>query len=455
MVIYMEEKDINILIVDDEPVIRDSLATWFEDDGYTVGKAESAKEALVMMNRQRWDIGVFDIKMPGMDGLELQRKIKDIDPEMTVIIMTAYASVQTAVEALKEGAYDYILKPFDPDQLSVLMRNAVERRELINANLHLRKQITEEAEPDDFVGQSPEMIDISKLISKVAKTDSTVLILGESGTGKELIARSIHDQSKRRFMPMVTVNCGALPEGVLESELFGHEKGAFTGALYRRKGRFEMADGGTIFLDEIGDIGPKTQSDLLRVLEEKKITRVGGTKAIDVDFRIISATNKDLEESVKKGELREDLFYRLNIFTINVPPLRERTADILPLANHFLDKFNRRMGLHIQGFTKAAEKAMLSYSWPGNIRELENAIERSIVVCEKSRIDTDDFPFNSSEKPQLTEKVSLAEVEYNHIKNILINHNWNISESARVLGIDRVTLYNKIKKMGLKRPDQE
>ena len=340
----MAKDEIKIIIVDDEEVVRDSLSAWFSEDGYTVETAESGKAALEIMANTQFDIGLFDIKMPGMDGLELQKKINQVAPDLTVIIMTAYASVQTAVEALKEGAYDYILKPFDPDQLAVLIRNAVERKELVKSHKSLTAKVDEEEAKSPLIGESSIMKSIMELVNKVAQTDSTVLIYGESGTGKELLARSIHARSPRRLLPLVTVNCGALPEGVLESELFGHEKGAFTGAQYRRKGRFELADGGTIFLDEIGDIGAKTQSDLLRVLEEKKITRVGGNKELDVDFRIISATNKDLRQLVEDGDFRKDLYYRLNVFTINVPPLRERVEDILVLAHYFVEKFNKAMG---------------------------------------------------------------------------------------------------------------
>jgi DNA-binding NtrC family response regulator len=449
----MASGNIRILVVDDEPVVRDSLSSWFEDEGYEVGSAESAKEALKRFQDGVWDVALLDIKMPGMDGLELQKKIHEIDSNVTIIIMTAYASVQTAVDALKAGAYDYIVKPFDPDQLAHVIRNATEHKQLVKESEQLRRRLDEEAKEHNIVGESPQMRRVMELVRQVARTDSTVLIRGESGTGKELIARSIHAHSRRRYMPIVTVNCGALPEGILESELFGHEKGAFTGAQYKRKGKFEMADGGTIFLDEIGDIGPKTQSDLLRVLEEKKITRVGGNQEIAVDFRVIAATNRDLEQCVKEGVFRQDLYYRLNVFSIDVPPLRDRPEDILPLAGHFLQKFNAAMGKRVQGFDGEADKLLLSHSWPGNVRELENAIERAMVVCKGERIRPADFPFFRKTVVEERELPSLAEIEREHIFRALTGTGWNVSKTAKILEVDRVTLYNKIKKYGLKRPE--
>ena len=450
----MEPGNIRILIVDDEPVVRDSLASWFADEGYEVGTAESAKEALRRLQEGRWDLGLLDIKMPGVDGLELQRKINEIDPSMTIIIITAYASVQTAVEALKDGAYDYIVKPFDPDQLAHVIRNALERKSLKAESRRMRTKIDEEVKGLSIIGESTQMRSVMELVEQVANTDSTVLILGESGTGKELIARAIHSHSERRYNPIVTVNCGALPEGILESELFGHEKGAFTGAQYRRKGKFEMANGGTVFLDEIGDIGPKTQSDLLRVLEEKKITRVGGNREIEVDFRVIAATNRDLKRLVEEETFRQDLYYRLNVFSIPLPPLRERKEDILLLAKHFLERFNLAMGKKVLGFTKNAEIKLQSYEWPGNVRELENAIERALVVCKGDRIDVKHFPFIDIGASKTSAR-SMVEIEREHIHRVLLDCGWNISHASRILDIDRVTLYNKLKKYNLKRPESE
>ncbi|HVN77751.1 MAG TPA: sigma-54 dependent transcriptional regulator, partial [Terriglobia bacterium] len=293
-----ENKDIRILIVDDELIVRQSLQSWFQEEGYSVDTVESGKEALEKLTQSEWDIFLLDIKMPGMDGLELQQKIKEIHPSASIIIMTAYASVETAVEAMKQGAYDYIVKPFDPDDLEHLIRNATERRQLVSENVRLREKIEELSRFNEIIGRSSATQRVLEQVSLVAGADTTVLIRGESGTGKELIARAIHAHSSRRYMPIVIVNCGALSEGVLESELFGHERGAFTGAHYRRKGKFEMADGGTLFLDEIADISLKTQVDLLRVLEEKSITRVGANKPTPVDFRLITATNKNIEALV-------------------------------------------------------------------------------------------------------------------------------------------------------------
>ncbi len=448
----MARKDhIRILIVDDEEIVRRSLGSWFREEGYAVDVAASGKDALQKLTTGQWDIFLIDIKMPGMDGLELQRKIKQMHPRSTVIIMTAYASVETAVEAMKQGAYDYIVKPFDPDDLEHLIRNAVERKQLMAENVQLRRKIDEMNQFHEIVGRSPAIQRVLEQVRLVAQSDTTVLIRGESGTGKELIARAIHANSPRRYMPIVVVNCGALAEGILESELFGHEKGAFTGAQYRRKGKFEMADGGTLFLDEIGDISLKTQIDLLRVLEEKKICRVGGNRLIPVDFRLIAATNKDLEAMVAEGRFREDLYYRLNVFSIAIPPLRERREDIPLLVEHFLHKFARSMNKSIAGVSPAAMDLLIDYDWPGNVRELQNAIERAVLVCKTGEIQPGDLPFQVNGGREFSPGRTLADVERQHIERVLRETGWNISRAARLLGIDRVTLYNKIKKYQLKR----
>ena len=316
-----------VLIVDDETVVRDSLAQWFEGEGYRTKVVASGKEALAAVAGNPWDVALIDIKMPGMDGMELQQRLHDADPDLTVIIMTGYATVDTAVQALKRGAYDYITKPVDPDELSHLVAKAVAHRSTKREVMRLRENLQEIAPRTELIGKGPAMKRVAELIETVAPTDATVLITGESGTGKEVVARAIHSASPRRHMPMVTIHCGALTETLLESELFGHEKGAFTGAQYRKKGKFEVADGGTVFLDEISDISLKTQTDLLRVLQEKEIVRVGGTQPIAVDFRCIAATNKNLEALVKAGTFRPDLFYRLHVLCIDLPPLRERRED--------------------------------------------------------------------------------------------------------------------------------
>ena len=326
-----------ILIVDDEKIVRESLFHWFEEEGYTVDIAESGEAALRKFDKGKFDLFLLDMKMPGMSGLELLKKIKESDPDAIVILITAFASVPTAITALKDGAYDYVTKPVDPDELAHLVRKAVEQRELKIENEQLKEKIEEINKPDNLIGESQQMKRIFDLIHTVAPTDTTVMIRGESGTGKELVAKAIHINSKRKYFPIVTVNCGALAETLLESELFGHEKGAFTGAHFKRKGKFEMADGGTIFLDEVGSISQKMQVELLRVIETKQFSRVGGNQIITSDFRVITATNEPLEDLVKAGKFREDLYYRLNVFSIIVPPLRERREDI-PLACTFLSQ---------------------------------------------------------------------------------------------------------------------
>jgi DNA-binding NtrC family response regulator len=442
-----------VLVVDDELAVRKSLGGWLREEGYEVDVAGSGKEALEALSRDEWDIFLVDIKMPGIDGLELQRRIQEINPESTIIIMTAYASVDTAVEAMKQGAYDYVVKPFEPEALENLIRKAAERKQLLDQNVQLRAKIDEMSAFHGIVGQSNEIRRVLEEIKLVAESDTTVLVRGESGTGKELVARAIHACSPRRYLPVVTVSCGALAEGVLESELFGHEKGAFTGAQYRRKGKFEMADGGTLFLDEVGDISLKTQVDLLRVLEHKEVCRVGGNKMVPVDFRLITATNKNLENMVQEGTFREDLYYRLNVFAITLPPLRERRDDIPLLVDHFLRKFARSMNKPVESVSDEALSVLSSYNWPGNIRELQNAIERAVLVCRGSVIEAAHVPLLKNETDRTLDDKSLASIEKDHIEAILDETEWNISRSARVLGIDRVTLYNKIKKYGLKRED--
>ncbi len=443
----------NILVVDDELIVRDSLSKWFHEEGYATEAAASGREALLRIQERPCDVVLVDIKMPGMDGLELQRKIHDVDPNIVVIIMTGYASVETAVQALKAGAFDYIMKPFDPDDLATVVRNALEQRRVKMENIRLREKIEEIVQPADIVGKSPAMQRVFELVHTVAPTDATVLIHGESGTGKELVARALHAASPRRYMPMVTIHCGALTETLLESELFGHEKGAFTGAQYRKKGKFEVADGGTVFLDEISDITLKTQTDLLRVLQEKEITRVGGTLTIKVDFRCVVATNRDLEKMVAEGTFRPDLFYRVNVFRIDLPPIRERTEDIPLLVEHFLEKFSGAMNKRFTRVSKEAMDLLLAYPWPGNVRELENAIERAMVVGHEPEIQAADFPFQLG-RAQAQSPRTLDELEQAHIGKVLQECNWNQTHAARILGIDRVTLYNKLKKYGWKKPQE-
>ena len=443
----------SILIVDDEISVRDSLYNWFTDDGYIVEVAEDAKTALNMLEENSYDIILADIRMPGMDGLEMQRRIRKMNDKAIVIIMTAFASVDSAVQALKDGAYDYITKPFDPDDLSHMIRNATKQLNLSEENESLREKVSKLENVDDIIGESPEMQSVLKDVEIVAKSDSTVIITGDSGTGKELIARAIHANSSRRYFPLVAVHCGALAESLLESELFGHAKGAFTGAQFQRKGKFEMADGGTIFLDEIATISAKMQIELLRVLETKSFVRVGGTKEIKSDFRVICATNRDLKQMVKEGSFREDLYYRLNVYNIHIPPLRERLSDVPLMAAYFLKKYAKAMNKTITKIDDSAIKILQEYEWPGNVRELENMIERAVLVSSEPAIRAKDLPIIKGSSAPLPGVEKLDDLEKSHILQVLEKYEWNISRSAAALGIDRVTLYNKIKKHKIQRPE--
>ncbi len=448
----MSNETQKILVVDDEFSIRDSLQSWFRKDGYEVRAVESAALALDALRDEPVDVAVVDIKMPGMDGMELQRHIHESSPKTAVIMITAFATVETAVQALKQGAFDYVTKPIDPDELSHLVRRAIEQRRLEEENLHLRETIDELVAVDTIVGGSPAIRRVMELVQHVAPTDVTVLIQGESGTGKELIARAIHANSRRRYLPIVPVNCGAIAENLLESELFGHEKGAFTGADRKRRGKIEMAHGGTLFLDEVGAISPKMQVELLRALETKEFHRVGGTESIKVDFRVICATNEDLEQEVREGRFREDFFYRINVFSIEAPPLRARTSDIPLLANHFLHRYAQQMDKRITEISPEAMKLLMEYDWPGNVRELSNAIERAMVVGRPPAIRAEDFPLRTGRGIGIAGNgaAALEEVERRHIAEVLKRTDWNITQAARVLAIDRVTVYNKIKKYGLR-----
>ncbi|HXZ42623.1 MAG TPA: sigma-54 dependent transcriptional regulator [Terriglobales bacterium] len=441
-----------LLIVDDELSVRDSLGKWFREEGYEVGTAESASEALTRLAQHPWDAALVDIKMRGTDGIELQRRMHELDPELMVIMMTGYASVETAVAALKNGAYDYVTKPLDPDEIAHLVKNAMAHKRTAKENVLLRETVAEVARPEEMVGQSAAMKKVFDAIETVGPTDATVLITGESGTGKELVARAIHQASPRRFHPLVVIHCGALTETLLESELFGHEKGAFTGAQYRKKGKFEIAEGGTVFLDEIGDISLKTQTDLLRVLQEHEIVRVGSTQSIKVDFRCIAATNKDLEKLIDEGKFRPDLFYRLNVFHIEIPPLRDRHDDIPLLVNHFVRKFSLQMNKKINRVAPEAMNLLQQQIWMGNVRELENAVERAMVVAQEPQIQAQDFVFKPV--PNGVPK-TLEDMERAHILRTLEACNWNQSRAAEVLDIDRVTLHHKLKKYGWSRQHVE
>jgi two-component system, NtrC family, response regulator HydG len=447
-----------ILIVDDELTVRDSLSRWFRDDGYEVGTAEGANDALTRLAERSWDVALVDIRMRGADGIELLRRMREIDGSLVAIMMTGYASVETAVSALKNGAYDYILKPLDPEDVAHLVSNALAHRRLNEENSRMRDVIRgHSVQPSQIIGQSAAMQKVDKAIETVGPTDATVLITGESGTGKELVARAIHAASPRRFHPLVAIHCGALTETLLESELFGHEKGAFTGAQYRKKGKFELADGGTAFLDEIGDISLKTQTDLLRVLQEKEITRVGGHQPVKVDFRCVAATNRDLEQLIHEGKFRPDLYYRLNVFRIEPPPLRERKEDIPLLADAFMKKFAQAMNKKIDHITSQAMSLLQQYDWPGNVRELENAVERAMVVAREPELRAEDFAL----RPPIGGFVmdgdhrTLEDIEKTHILRVLEECANNQTRAAEVLRIDRVTLHNKLKKYGWSRPSAE
>jgi two-component system, NtrC family, response regulator AtoC len=439
-----------ILIVDDEEIVRESLSGWLEKDGYTV---ETAADGFVAVERLRaapWSILLVDLKMPGMDGLQVLEAARKLQPDASVVMITAYATVETAVKAIKIGAADYIVKPFDPEELSLIIQKIVGQQAMAHENAVLRKALRHEHAFQDLVSHSPVMQRTLELARAAAQTASTILILGESGTGKEVLARAIHAESPRRKGPFVAVSCAALTDTLLESELFGHEKGAFTGAVVRKKGTFEAAHGGTLFLDEIGDISPKLQLDLLRVLEDRRFCRVGGTEPISVDVRIIAATNRDLRKAVEDGSFREDLYYRLNVIPVTLPPLRDRREDIPLLVDDLLERLSVELKRPIDGVSRDAMAVLMSYSFPGNIRELRNLLERALVVATGPTIHASDLHLqpNAVGAPD----GSLESIERQHIARVLAECCGNVSQAARVLDIDRVTLYNKIKKYRLREP---
>ncbi|WP_242352508.1 MULTISPECIES: sigma-54-dependent transcriptional regulator [Anaeromyxobacter] len=453
----MANERTRILVVDDEEIVRESLGGWLEKDGYTVGTMPEGRSAIEALKRERWSIMIVDLKMPGMDGLQVLEEAKKLQPDVAVVIMTAYATVDTAVSAMKMGAYDYLVKPFDPEELSLMMQKIVSQQSLVRENAVLRQALRQEYRFRDLLSKSPAMQSVFELARTAARSNSTILVLGESGSGKEVLARAIHAESPRTEGPFVAVSCAALTESLLESELFGHEKGAFTGAISRRKGKFEAAHGGTLFLDEVGDIGPKLQLDLLRVLEERRFHRVGGNEPIEVDVRIVAATNRDLRRAAREGKFREDLFYRLNVIPILIPPLRERREDIPLLVENFVERLSVEMKRRIEGLTPEAMSALMAHDWPGNVRELRNVLERGAVVASGPVIQLSDLglPTKLDAPPRHGTLASLEEVERRHVAAMLAHTNGNVSQSARILGIDRVTLYNKMKKWGLRRDGEE
>ncbi|HEX4824109.1 MAG TPA: sigma-54 dependent transcriptional regulator [Candidatus Polarisedimenticolaceae bacterium] len=449
----MSRKAVRILVVDDEEIVRESLTSWLRKDGYTVAAAADGPTALAMLRGEdSWSVILLDLKMTPMDGLQVLEEARTIRPAAAAVIMTAYATVDTAVRAMKLGAYDYLMKPFDPEELSLMVEKIVAQQSLRRENLILRKVLKRGYTFRDLVSKSPAMQAVFELARAAAKSGSTVLILGESGTGKDLLARAIHAESLRAAKPFVAVSCAALTETLLESELFGHERGAFTGAVDRHQGKFEAAGGGTLFLDEIGDIGPKLQIDLLRVLEERKITRVGGTVAIPVDVRVVAATNRDLPRAIRDGAFRQDLYYRLNVIPLTLPPLRERKEDIPLLVAHLVEHLAIETGKAVEGVSEEAMSHLLAHDWPGNVRELRNVLERAIVLASGTVLRPEHLgPFDAGEgtgKP-----LSLEDVERRHIAAMLRQTGGNVSQAARVLDIDRATLYAKIRKYDLRRED--
>ena len=450
---------LSILVVEDGHSQREILRDFLRDEGHDVSEAESGEKALKQLRENYFDLLLIDYKMPGMDGMELLKGVKRINPEVDVIMMTAYGTVETAVQAMKAGAVDYVTKPIELDELLILIDRISERRTLLKENEILRDELRRKGvTANDIIFRSPTMDEVINLAGRVATSKATVLILGESGTGKELVARLIHALSPRSQKPMTVVNCAALPETLLESELFGHEKGAFTGAAQRRIGRFEEADGGSLFLDEIGELPPPVQVKLLRFLQEREFQRLGGNRTLHSDVRIISATNRDLKTKVGEGAFREDLFYRLNVVAITIPPLRERKEDLSPLIDHFLRRFSSQNEKEIEGVLPEAKDLLLKYDYPGNVRELENIIERAVVIARGSLVSTRDLPFSAEPIPSgREEKIRLGtlkdSVEALERKMILVamektkNHQ---TRAAELLGISERMLRYKLKKYTLK-----
>ena len=440
---------IKILVVDDELIVRESLIGWLKKSGYETAGADGGRRALEMLNEKEYDLIFLDIKMPDMGGIEVLDAVKANYPDSMVVMITAYGSVQTAVQAMKRGANDYLMKPFEPEDLALLVEKLLQQKKIIDENIILRAHVAGGVRCEDLIGASNCMHQLFDLIEEVAKVDSPVLLRGETGTGKELVAKAIHSKSPRSFAPFIPINCGAFTETLLESELFGHESGAFTGATRAKKGRVEMAHGGTLFLDEIGEIPLKMQVDLLRVIEEKSLHRVGGTAEIPVDFRLVCATHRDLAKEIERGAFRQDFYYRLNVIEIEVPPLRLRKDDIVALAQHFLERFRRETNKPVMGIQQQGLDLLTGYEWPGNVRELENAIERAVVLAKGRHLTKDDFAFLFRSADHVG-ALSLRDNEKRHIDRILKLCGWNISRAAAILEVSRITLHSKINKYGLR-----
>ena len=445
-------KNANILIIDDEETIRDSCSQVLKKEGYSVKTAKNGIEGLQIFREEFFHAVLLDLKLPGIDGMEVLSRIKEKHPKTSVIIITGFASIDSAVEAMQRGASDYLPKPFSPEQLRLITKKALDSREILIENIYLKEELEKQIAFDMVIGKSKVMEKVLDIVKRISPSDSTVLITGESGTGKEILAREIHNHSPRRNAPIVVVDCGALVETLFESELFGHVKGSFTGAHETKHGRFEVANGGTIFLDEISNISLNIQAKLLRVIQEREVTRVGSNKPIKVDVRILAATNENLADLVRKEKFREDLFYRLSVVPLNLPPLRERKEDIPPLIDHFVKKYRKRTRKEIKGVSPAVKKALMEYNWPGNIRELENTIERATVLSKGERIELEDLVYHGiSASSSLLLPVGgkykpLEGIEKEYIKTVLQAQHGNKSQTAKILGIDRKTLTAKIKK---------
>jgi DNA-binding NtrC family response regulator len=445
------EPKLRLMIVDDELIVRESLLYWFRKYGHEIDTAASGAEALEKMEHKPFHLLFVDIKMPGMGGLELLERVKKEYPDTLVVIITAHGSIESAARAMRAGASDYLLKPFKPDQLSLVMEKILNQQKITSDYHYVKGCLDQITQFDNIIGQSPAMEKLYSLILEVAQSDASILVTGETGTGKELVAKAIHAKSLRAQLPFVAINCGALPDALMESELFGHKKGAFTGAEHSRRGFLEVVSGGTLFLDEIGDISAKMQVDLLRVLDDKKMFSVGSKTPVEVDFRLISATRKDLEKGVQEGSFREDFYYRINVIRVHLPSLRERKGDIPLLVDHFMEKYSHETTKHVDRIKSDALSLLTSYDWPGNIRELKNAVERAVVLSKSRTLTIEDFSFLRPGHAAHTTPRTLKEVQEAHILKVLEEQNWQITQSAEILGINRVSLHKIIKRGDLKK----
>lgn len=453
-----------ILIVDDEKGQREILDIILKKEGYQVTAVAGAREALERLEGDEYDIILTDLKMQGISGMDLLQRVLDENPQQCIIIMTAHGTIDSAVEAMKKGAFDYLEKPLERETLLLTLRRAFERLDLLRENRRLQKQLEESQGVPTIIGTHPKMKEVYRIVNKIADTSSTIVIFGESGTGKELVAHAIHNGSSRKDKPFLAINCAAIPEALIESELFGHEKGSFTGASSREIGLFEAANSGTIFLDEIGEMNGAMQAKLLRAIQEREIRRVGGKVSIPVDVRIISATNKDLEQEIRKGNFREDLYYRLNVIRINLPPLRERGSDIITLAEFFVRKYAAADGIPLQGISKAAMKLLMDYSWPGNVRQLESVIERGVLMTESDLIQPEDLPVEIHRERMPgsclgidlpAEGICFEDLERDLIIKAMQRSGWIIGKAAPLLGMTYKTLQYRLEKFAIEKPGKK